>query len=418
MYDSTWSHLADCSYDTPDLRIPGVQHSGDVVTAPYPDGARETCNVNFAELQKRYPTARYVVLAVYSYSRQKWDELEDASVFVANPHARGSGPGGMAVIGAARLTGAATTSIAGYLDLSPSAGSGAAEQSPEIFGVRRSPEAVDNKKKDPAGCSPERDSRIHFVFTDQEGRISRGGHHARGSTDAVGQMLSKIEESREKAGAQTLANAAAFQAALVCHRVHVVAGEGIHRAADKDATVKPASTLVREHGEGRFDFYERVAGALHHAEPAVPAAGKHGGGGGGNYPAEVIAPPRLTFGGNGNGNGNGKSEHPGTIAVAQHTLFFGGDLDDWLEVTRHHGMRAKASGKEAGGPAGAGGSTLTLVNLRSAMKGWAKPDDAGVLKVNGATAYEELAQAVREARAFGGGGSSIGSRRGMKNRKG
>lgn len=201
MYDSTWSHLADCSYDTPDLRIPGVQHSGDVVTAPYPGGARETCNVNFAELQKRYPTARYVVLAVYSYSRQKWDELEDASVFVANPHARGSGPGGMAVIGAARLTGAATTSIAGYLDLSPPAGSGAAEQPPEIFGVRRSPEAVDNKKKDPAGCSPERDSRIHFVFTDQEGRISRGGHHARGSTDAVGQMMSKIEEAREKAGA-------------------------------------------------------------------------------------------------------------------------------------------------------------------------------------------------------------------------
>lgn len=398
MYDSKWSHLADCSYDTPDLCIPGVQHSGDVVAAPYPDGARETCHVNFAELQKRYPTARYIVLAVYSYSRQKWDELEDASVFVANPHARGSGPGGMAVIGAARLTGAATTSIAGYLDLTP-AGGGAPEQPPETFGIRRSPEAVAKRKKDSAASSLERDARIHFVFTDQEGRISRGGHHARGSTDAVGQMLSKMEESRKKAGAQTLANAAAFQAALVCDRVHIVAEGGGGRAAGKDATADPASTLVREHGEGRFSFYERVAGALDHAKPAVPAAGKHGDGGCGNYPAEVAAPPCPTFG----GSGEGKVEHPGAIVGAQHILFFGGDLDDWLEVTRHHSMRTKAAGKKVGGSPGGGGSTLTLVNLRSAEKGWAKPDDAGVLKVNGATAYEELAQAVREARAVGMG---------------
>eukprot|EP00752_Nemacystus_decipiens_P008322 g7437.t1 len=392
VYDSKWSHLADCSYDTPDMRIPGVQHSGDVLSAPYPDGARETCRVNFAELQEHYPTARYIVLAVYSFSRQKWDELEDASVFVANPHARGSGPRGMAVISAARLTGAATTSIAGYLDLAPN-DAGKPEQPPEIFGIRRSPQAVAKNKKDTASSSSEGTWRIHFVFTDQEGRISRGGYHARGSTDAVGQILAKMEESRRTAGAQTLADAAAFQAALVCDRVHIVAGEGPHKAV----AVKPASMLVCEYGEGRFAFYERIAGALDNHKPAAPAAGKHSGGGA-IYPAEIIAPARLTIG----GNGNGRAEEPGAIAAARHTLFFGGDLDDWLEVTRHHGARTKAAKVEKGGPPDEGCSTLTLVNLRSAEKGWSKADEAGVLKVNGATAYEELALAVRAARAVGG----------------
>lgn len=401
VYDSTWSHLADCSFDTPDLRIAGVQHSGDVLSAPYPDGARETCHVNFEKLREGFPTARYIVLAVYSFSRQKWDDLEDASVFVANPHARGSGPGGMAVIGAARLTGAATTSIAGYLDLTPAAG--APEPQPEIVGIGRSPKVVKKKNGPAAATSPERETRVHFVFTDQEGRIERGGYHARGSTDSVGHMLSKVEESRKTAGGQTLANAAAFQAALVCDRVHIVAEAGSHRAATgKDASVNPASPLVRDAGEGRFEFFERIAGALDQATPAVPAAGRHSGGsGGGNYPAEVVAPPRPTFGGNGKGKGAG--EQPDGVAAAQHTLFFGGDLDDWLEVTRHHGVGTKAAAKKkAGRPAG-GGSKLTLVNLRSAEKGWTKPDDAGVLRVNGATAYEELAQAVREARAGGGG---------------
>lgn len=304
---------------------------------------------------------------------------------VANPHARGSGPGGMAVIGAARLTGAATISIAGYLDLTPAADS--PEQPPEIFGIRRSPTVAD--KTDPAAeASLDRDMRIHLVFTDQEGRINRGGHHTRGSTDTVGQMLSKVEESRKKAGAQTLASAAAFQAALVCDRVYIVAGQGSQSAAGKDAAINPTSPLVRDAGEGRFAFFERIAGALDQAKPGVPAAGKHGDIG--NYPTEVVAPPRP------NGGGNGKQ--PGAIVAAQHTLFFGGDLDDWLEVTRHHGMRTKGAGRKVGG-SGGGGSTLTLVNLRSAEKGWTKPDDAGVLEVNGATAYEELAQAVREARA-------------------
>lgn len=413
VYDSEWRHLAYCAYDTPGLNIAGIKHSGDFISAPYPMGARETCTVNLAELRKGFPAARYVVLGVYSYSRQKFDALEDASVFVANPHARGSGPGGMAVIGAARLTGAAMTSIAGYLDLGPTGKNKPLEEEEELaFGLKRiGPKAADakknEKKEDPA------EARVHFVFTDQEGRIERGGYCAAGSTGSVGQILGKMEESRKKAGAQTLADAAAFQAALVCDRVRIVAGdERQGGGATGEATPSPPTppppqppTLVRGGDEGRFDFYERIVRALEEAVPAVPAAGKRGGGGGDNYPAAALGAPRPAFGGAANGDGGKPPDADGS--GVQHTLFFGGDLDDWLEVTRHHGANARAA---RGRPGGGADGTLTLVNLRSAEKGWTKPDEAGVLRVNGATAYEELAQAVREVVA-GGGSVGVGGGR-------
>lgn len=405
VYDSEWNHLAYCSYDTPSLSIAGVKHSGDIVSAPYPDGARETCTVNFADLRNGFAKARYVVFAVFSYSRQKWDDLEDASVFVANPHARGSGPGGMAVVGAARLTGAATTSIAGYLDLVPLDKPVAPLQEEPVFGIRRkSPNIVD---KDLTVPGSDNDMRIHFVFTDQEGRIGPG-YHARGSKDAVGKLLSEMKESRTKSGAQTLANAAAFQAALVCDRVCIVADGVGNTATGKESGINlPASpspslsfgTLSRGSDEGRFAFYERIAGALDQVTPATPATEKQGGGK--NYPAAALGIPTPVVN---SSCGHGKDEQPNARSAVQHTVFFGGDLDDWLEVSRQHGMNMKALGntKKVGETGGAttGGprNTLTLVNVRSAEKGRTKPNDAGVSRVNGATAYEDLVQAVREAR--------------------
>ncbi|CAN0403384.1 unnamed protein product, partial [Ectocarpus fasciculatus] len=370
VYDSDWHHLANCSYSTPNLSIAGVQHSGDLVTAPYPNGARETCTIDFAKLREGFPQARYIVLAVYSYSRQKWDELEDASVFVANPHVLGTGPGGMSVICAARLTGSATTSVAGYLDLgSPGVMSAAKKpQGESVFGVRQS---VAPETKEPAPA-PSNDARVHFVFTDQEARIGSGGHHALGSKDAVGTILSKVEESRKSAGSQSLAGAAAFQAALVCDTVRII---------DEDRRQDPATpkfrSLVRGDGEPRFRFYERIVAVLDDSCPIAPAAAKKNGTAGAGvstYPAPALG---------------STASH----VEPQHTLFFGGDLDDWLEVTRQHEMQAKG-----------GKGTLTLVNVRSAEKGWTEANEARVLRVNGATSFEELTQAVREARSGGGGG--------------
>lgn len=89
-----------------------------------------------------------------------------------------------------------------------------------VFGIRhKSPNVVD--KKDIVAPGSDSDMRIHFVFTDQEGRLDRG-YHARGSKDAIRKILSEIRKSRADSEAQTLDNAAAFQAALACDRVCIV----------------------------------------------------------------------------------------------------------------------------------------------------------------------------------------------------
>lgn len=54
------------------------------------------------------PSCKYIVIGAYAYSGQDMDALDEASMYVANPHGRGAGPGGMQVLTACRLTGAGT----------------------------------------------------------------------------------------------------------------------------------------------------------------------------------------------------------------------------------------------------------------------------------------------------------------------
>lgn len=422
VYDSNWSHLADCSWDVPDLRIAGVVHSGDVTSAPYPDGGRETCKIDIAELIKGFPSARYVALVVYSYTRQEWDVLEDASVFVANPHARGSGPGGMAVIGAARLTGAATISACGYLDLaplhttaSPTELEDAKEKTKPRAYVSWSAKKMEERKV------MEGKRRVHFVFTDQATTILRGGNFARGSSCALGKVLSKMQESRDESSAQTLADAAAFHAAIVCNRVVVLArgrngdaaaeGTGTESGGGGNSNFCRALPLyfTRGEDEDRFQFYERITLAFQTVNPTAPAVGKddidH-------YSAEV-----LSGGGFG---GVSESKHADSGAAgggSKHTVFFGGDLDDWLEVTRKFEARKKAfearkkafetrvsrgDGEKKVDEAADEEYTLILVNVKSAEK-CVKKDEGGITRVNGATAYTELCEAVHGTHGEDGG---------------
>lgn len=369
MYDVNWKHLKTCSWQTIGLSIPGVKHSGDVTSAPYPDGGRETCLVNFTNLLEGFPSARYLVFIVHSFTFQKWDALDDASVFVANPRARGSGPGGMAVISAARLTGEAAASIAGYLDLAPEPSTVAKaaegeEGSKPVFGIKVNPEVDGSDNWDHKSHEKTSKRRIHFVFTDQE--VRGGTNTAFGSTNIVGKTLNEMKNSRAHSGAQTLADAAAFQAALVCDEVCIVSVHlpGVGGADDDVRREAAVQRLSRRAGEGRFYFYERIASALEESMPAVPVAGREGVT---NYPVEELSP-------------SGESTDDSVV-------FWGGDLDDWLEITRKQRFCK--------------GSKLTLVNVHSAEKGWAKDED-GVARVNGATAFEELCQAVHDQ---GGEGS-------------
>lgn len=372
MYDVNWKHLKTCSWQTVGLCIPGIQHSGDVTSAPYPDGGRETCLVNFTNLLEGFPSARYIVFIVHSYTLQKWDALDDASVFVANPRARGSGPGGMAVISAARLTGEAAASIAGYLDLAPVPSTVAKaaegeERSKPIFGIKVNPEVDGSDSWDKERHEKTHDRRIHFVFTDQE--VRGGTNTAFGSANIVGKTLNEMKTSRAQSGAQTLADASAFQAALVCDEVCIVAAH-LPGVSDVDHGVRREAAvqrLSRRSSEGRFSFYERIASALEESMPAVPVAGREGVT---NYPVEELSPSAESTGGS--------------------VVFWGGDLDDWLEITHQQRFyKGSKRGKTVGG------SRLILVNVHSAEKGWANDED-DVARVNGATAFEELCQAVHD----------------------
>jgi hypothetical protein len=108
IYDASWDFITTCAYTN--LTIPGAKHSGDFTEAPYPNGARESVDVNIEELLKsrseKGKAAKYMVVICHVYSGQSLDELADASCFVADPSLPGTGPGGMHILSAARLSGA------------------------------------------------------------------------------------------------------------------------------------------------------------------------------------------------------------------------------------------------------------------------------------------------------------------------
>lgn len=70
LFDANWEVINHCSYWQ--LTIPGCKHSGDWTSAPYPRGAREAVDVDFAELTQAYPTCTYLAVMVYSFSGTKF----------------------------------------------------------------------------------------------------------------------------------------------------------------------------------------------------------------------------------------------------------------------------------------------------------------------------------------------------------
>jgi hypothetical protein len=76
--------------------------------------ARETVEI---DLEKLSPRVHFLVVTAFSYSGQDLDVLEDASIYLANPHQRGTGPGGMSVLSAQALKGKGTVNISYCLEL-------------------------------------------------------------------------------------------------------------------------------------------------------------------------------------------------------------------------------------------------------------------------------------------------------------
>eukprot|EP00943_MAST-04B_sp_MAST-4B-sp1_P005078 g5078.t1 len=112
MYTASWDELYNCSYQN--LTRPGAKHSGDITSAPYPRGARESIHFKFNEMA--VDKVKYVVFTVHNFCGQAIDECcSDASIFVAHGNKTGTGPGGLDIIVASALKSSSTNSISGVL---------------------------------------------------------------------------------------------------------------------------------------------------------------------------------------------------------------------------------------------------------------------------------------------------------------
>ncbi|KNC54930.1 uncharacterized protein AMSG_10594 [Thecamonas trahens ATCC 50062] len=186
VYSSSWEFLERCSYQK--TTIAGCRHSGDKTSAPFPEGAREDVQITLAELLEGFPTAKYVVIVVFSYSGVAFDAMHDASVFVANPHSTGTGPQGMDVISAARLSGETSVNIAGYITLDREAGT--------------------------------------QKFTCLDHSPSSNNRTASASTSLVAQMVSEADKANASQAQLRLINMAAFIAGNLARKVVVVSADG------------------------------------------------------------------------------------------------------------------------------------------------------------------------------------------------
>ena len=117
LLDGRGQSIGYCSYQR--LTVEGMTHSGDQTRAEYPHGARETVTIDMERLRLGHPTARFVAVVVNAYSGISYDQLHEASVYVADPNGSGTGPGGVAILTAAKLTGKDQHTLAGYVAIDP-----------------------------------------------------------------------------------------------------------------------------------------------------------------------------------------------------------------------------------------------------------------------------------------------------------
>jgi hypothetical protein len=274
LFDESFEFIAHCSYQN--LRLPGATHSGDLTSAPFPRGARETVELDMPALRKAHPTCKYAALMVYAYSGQSMDELGDASVFVANANSSGSGPGGTDILSAAKLTGKGTANLCGYVEI---------EQLEEV-GMRGTDEWIGSQL------------RYHFVCVDQTLNVqSRSATDGTGIGDAV-RRAAQMGPRGDKCLSPKLGTVATLMASTVADRVLVLHGND------------QRSLVCREKDESMTGMMVRIEELLATCTPTLE--------------------PRPTCVGASDWGTNPMPTDP-TMVV------FGGELDDYAALAREFG---------------------------------------------------------------------------------
>lgn len=214
LYDKHSTKLAHCDYTH--LRVgKSMTHSGDWTSAPYPRGARETVEIDLEALASEFPEAAFVCFVVYSYSGQAFEDMHDSSVFVADAARSGQGPGGTAVLSAARLTGAGQQNVAAYLRVSDG----------------------------------------HLDFVNIDATLNTRVHTASADRSPTSDTVKRTHEALTSRlwPEVRLSFAASVLGAAFCDRTIIVSAEGA------------GETLVLADGESRNDFLTRILAALESA---------------------------------------------------------------------------------------------------------------------------------------------------------
>lgn len=239
-YDKDWKQIEHCSYTA--LTAQGMKHSGDLTSAPFPEGAREDVRLSLSELKEG---TCYLALTIHNFTRQAMDEAcSDASIFVATQQP-GLGPGGLDIISSAALKGKGTNVLGGLLVLGEPMKDASEALSPSAPAVQTSQGAM------------------RFVCIDQELTSSGQGNSVETTTDLVASTAltvlegSGLSESPSKARLTTIA---AYAGAAVADTVLVEHADA--------GTVGPVK-LDREESESRLDFATRVIATLTDLEPTT-----------------------------------------------------------------------------------------------------------------------------------------------------
>eukprot|EP00939_MAST-03C_sp_MAST-3C-sp1_P004393 g4393.t1 len=276
LFDDKWNFIDHCSYQK--MQTHGCQHSGDLTSAPHPNGARETVQIDLDALLKGFPTCQYVAIVVYSYSGQALDDLPDASVFVADPTQAGSGPGGCKIIAANRMTGGGTAKLAGYLSLDrirldPTVIEKHAAASAAVAGRSTYSDVLGSivrVEKEP----PQRD--VHLVYVNCNQSINTNSRNATGSARLIKETLERMVEAENANPRTKLSTIAAMNAAYVSNVVVVSAaakraGDGATGDSTNagGGTAAAARALVSIFGGDRFAENSAPWGTLSDAELTV-----------------------------------------------------------------------------------------------------------------------------------------------------
>lgn len=323
LFDECFGFIAHCSYQN--LRLPGATHSGDLMSAPYPHGSRETVELDLPALRRAHPTCRYCALAVYAYTGQSMDDLYDASVFVANPNSSGDGPGGIDILTAAKLTGQGTTNLAAYVEI-------------ELTDADPSPHQGDQWMHG---------VRYHFVNCDQTLNVRHA--NATGSSGTIAEALRRVVQtgprpakavpivedsqkdddvtSTRSSASLRLRDAATLMAATTADRVLV-----LHDAPVNGGS--PSSTLLeRREGESAVQLMQRIAETLADPLKCIPALEPR---------PTVLSASAWKW-----------DEDPEVVKPS--LLVLGGELENWTAIEREFGR-------------GGWVDELRMVNLRSHAK--------------------------------------------------